>query len=31
MVVTVQSALQERGIPPDRIFSEGWEEGTVSK
>jgi hypothetical protein len=30
MVVETRSALQERGVPSDDIFSEGWEDGAVA-
>lgn len=31
MVVDVRAALEQRGVPADRVFSEGWEEGAVSE
>jgi ferredoxin-NADP reductase len=30
MVVDTQAALAEAGVPNDRVFSEGWEQGAVS-
>lgn len=30
MVVDTDTALQDAGVPPDHIFTEGWEEGAVA-
>lgn len=31
MVVETRAALEKRGLPPDSIFSEGWEEGALEE
>lgn len=31
MVVDTEDALENRGLPPDHIFAEGWEQGAVEE
>ncbi len=31
MVVDTKAVLRDRGVPDDRVFSEGWEEGAVEE
>jgi len=31
MVVETRELLSEEGVPDDRVFSEGWEEGDVEE
>jgi hypothetical protein len=31
MVVDTKETLRERGVPEDRVFSEGWEDGAVEE